>query len=197
MEIIWFIPIISSLIGWLTNYIAIRMLFRPHKEFRLGPVSIQGLIPKRKDKLAMRIAETVEVHLFNAEDITKAFGGGAGDDFRSLISRKIDDFIEKRLFSFNPMIASFVNGEIKESIKEVLVNEILSMIPSISNRIEEIIEKGLNIKEIVYQKISDFDFIKLEEIILSIASRELKAIELWGAMLGFIIGCFQLFLISM
>ena len=39
---------ISATIGWITNWVAIKMLFRPHKEINFGLFKIQGLIPKRK-----------------------------------------------------------------------------------------------------------------------------------------------------
>lgn len=196
MDILWFIPFISAIIGWLTNFIAIRMLFRPHNPVNLGLFTLQGLIFKRKEILARRIAETVEVHLFNKEDITKSLNSDTSRDFSNLIGQKIETFINERLFAFNPMIAGFLNNELKEKIKEVLVSEIISLIPSIGQKMEDIVEKSIDIENIVYKKINDFDFAKLENIILSIASRELKAIELWGAVLGFCIGCFQVFLIS-
>ncbi|MBS3099867.1 DUF445 family protein [Candidatus Pacearchaeota archaeon] len=47
------LPLTGLLIGWITNYIAIKLLFFPRKK----TFGIQGLIPKRKEKIAERIAE--------------------------------------------------------------------------------------------------------------------------------------------
>jgi len=46
-------PIIGFIIGYLTNYLAIKMLFRPRKKI----LGIQGVLPKRKAKLAKSIGE--------------------------------------------------------------------------------------------------------------------------------------------
>ena len=43
--------IISAAIGWITNWVAIKMLFRPHNEINLGLFKIQGLIPKRRAEI--------------------------------------------------------------------------------------------------------------------------------------------------
>ena len=58
--------------GWLTNWLAIRMLFRPREPLRLLGWSLQGVIPRRHAQLAERIAETVEKSLLTQKDLDKA-----------------------------------------------------------------------------------------------------------------------------
>jgi uncharacterized membrane protein YheB (UPF0754 family) len=53
------------------------------------------------------------------------------------------------------------------------------------------VESRLDFRKIVYDKIKDFEVSKLESIVFSIASRELKAIEYLGGVLGFLIGLVQ------
>ena len=47
------LPVTGAVIGWLTNFIAIKFLFLPRKKI----LGIQGLIPSRKELLAEKIAE--------------------------------------------------------------------------------------------------------------------------------------------
>jgi uncharacterized membrane protein YheB (UPF0754 family) len=56
-------------------------------------------------------------------------------------------------------------------------------------------ETGLDFQKIIEQKILNYDLSKLETIIYSIASHELKAIEYLGGILGFFIGVLQLIII--
>lgn len=46
---------IGAMIGWITNYIAIKMLFRPYKEMNFLFFKIQGLIPKRRSEIAISL----------------------------------------------------------------------------------------------------------------------------------------------
>ena len=53
--------LISGAIGWITNWVAIKMLFRPHKEINFGLFKIQGLIPKRRAEIGSGIANIIPV----------------------------------------------------------------------------------------------------------------------------------------
>ena len=64
------IPVlVGGIIGYITNWIAIKMLFRPHKEKRLFGYSLPftpGLIPKEKDRIAKKVGEVVGEHLLSS-----------------------------------------------------------------------------------------------------------------------------------
>lgn len=77
-EIIHFLagPVIGGIIGYFTNFIAIKMLFRPKHEVKIGNFTLPftpGIIPKRKDQLARAIGETVAEKVFTEEDIQQIF----------------------------------------------------------------------------------------------------------------------------
>ena len=59
---------ISGLIGFMTNWVAIKMLFRPTYK---RPILGQGLIPAQKDRIAYRLARAVSEDLINPEMIKK------------------------------------------------------------------------------------------------------------------------------
>ncbi|WP_138159721.1 DUF445 domain-containing protein [Peptoniphilus catoniae] len=64
-----FIALISGLIGYITNVLAIRRLFRPYKKVKIGPIYFQGLIAKRKEDIAKSVADTVTRDLVDREDL--------------------------------------------------------------------------------------------------------------------------------
>ncbi|MHC6203634.1 DUF445 family protein [Breznakiellaceae bacterium SP9] len=70
---IFLIPIfVGAVIGYITNAIAIKMLFRPLKAFYLGKLRIPftpGILPRQRHKLAESIGRMVERELFTAEII--------------------------------------------------------------------------------------------------------------------------------
>ena len=69
-------PIIGAIIGYVTNYIAVRMLFRPYKQKRIGKLKIPftpGIIPKRQPQIAKAVGKAVGENLFTEEDIKKSF----------------------------------------------------------------------------------------------------------------------------
>ncbi|HQL37778.1 MAG TPA: DUF445 family protein, partial [Bacillota bacterium] len=66
-----FLIAVGAVIGWLTNVLAIKMLFRPIRPFKIPllNITIQGLIPKRRHDIARSIGDVVEKELVSINEI--------------------------------------------------------------------------------------------------------------------------------
>lgn len=67
--------IIGGVIGYLTNWIAIKMLFRPYEEKRIFGIKVPftpGLIPKEKTRIAKSVGNAIGEHLLSSEIIVKS-----------------------------------------------------------------------------------------------------------------------------
>ncbi|MGG1443610.1 DUF445 family protein [Brevibacillus laterosporus] len=63
---------IGSAIGGITNDLAIRMLFRPHREIKIGRFRVPftpGLIPRRHQQISIEMGKLVENHLLTREGV--------------------------------------------------------------------------------------------------------------------------------
>lgn len=192
-----FIPLIAALIGWITNYIAIRMLFRPRRPVTVAGITLHGLIPKRQKELAENIGETVSKSLVNHDDVTAVL---RTPEVQEKISREvegeIDAFLEKFL-SGNPMVAMFLQGEMLQQVKGVLVQQLEARTPHLLEQVIDTLEEKVDFKAIVQRKIEGFDLGELEDLIYRISSKELKTIEVLGAVLGFLVGLLQVALMHL
>ncbi len=84
MDIMQFVtgPVVGAVIGYITNDIAIRMLFRPHKAIYIGRWRLPftpGIVPRRKDQLAKILGEAIVEKFFNADDLEIVFTTGIAD----------------------------------------------------------------------------------------------------------------------
>jgi len=185
------IPLISALIGWVTNFIAVKMIFRPRLPVSILGVRLQGLIPKHKEDLARKIGETVEKELISHEDLEKVVNSAEFQaDIRDSIMEKVDSFIT-RSFGTNPMIALFLQSDAGDKVRAQFVKEIEKLIPDTTQALLTKLNDRVDFKKIVTEKIMAFDISRFEAIIQSIAARELKAIEIFGGVLGFTVGLVQ------
>lgn len=195
---IYSLPFIAAIIGWLTNYIAIKMLFHPKKPVQLGLFTLQGIFPKRQKKLAEKLGQIVSDELFNIQDIKEVLLNGAHQgELNKVIEEHIDHFLKNKLAASMPMLAMFMSEDMRNTIKNTLMEEIKLIMPQVIHRYVDKIEEELDIQQIVYDKVVNFSSDKLEAILFSIMSKEFKFIEIVGAALGFLIGLIQLLLISM
>lgn len=183
---------IGAMIGWITNYIAIKMLFRPYKEMNFLFFKIQGLIPKRRSEIAISIADTVQKELISLKDITNSLNA---DELEEKMGTVIDKILEEKLESEItkkfPMLAMFLSDEIINKIKSMIKTSILENKETIINMFTSYLEEKVDFKKIIIENVEAFSLEKLEEITYSLAKKELKHIEVIGAILGGIIGIFQ------
>jgi uncharacterized membrane protein YheB (UPF0754 family) len=186
------IPIIAGLIGWLTNFIAVKMIFRPRKAFNILGVKVIGLIPKRKADLAEKIAQTVEKELISHKDIRAII---QTEDFHaqmsSVLRAKIEEFIIAKISS-NSLLSMFVTTDTIAKLSLVIMDELETQLPGIIDDMFQKVEQKLDFNVIIRDKIMSYDLSKLESIIYNIAEKELKAIEYLGGVLGFVVGLIQL-----
>ena len=89
-------PIVGAAIGYITNDIAIRMLFRPHEAKYLFGKRIPftpGIIPKEKGRLAASIGTTISANLMNQEVLEKHL---LSKEMTDKIGEALDRFIHKQ-----------------------------------------------------------------------------------------------------
>ncbi|MCK5103558.1 MAG: DUF445 family protein [Cyclobacteriaceae bacterium] len=196
--LIYTLPFIAAITGWVTNFLAIKMLFHPEKKVNLYFFSMQGIFPKRQDLLAERLGKMVSSELFSFKDIKDRFTStSTALEINKVLDEKLEDFMEVKLKSSIPMLAWFLNSNTKAKIKDTLHLEFQNILPDILNKYSEKLEKDIDIEEIVYQKVAAFSSEKLEQILFSIMKKEFKFIEILGAILGFLIGIIQLLIIQL
>jgi uncharacterized membrane protein YheB (UPF0754 family) len=196
--IIWTLPIIAALTGYITNYIAIKMLFHPRKKVKILFMEIQGIFPKRQKTLAEKLGKIVAEELFSIEDVKKSLQNpGNTEEVTAIVDARLNDFLDNRLGEAMPMLAMFMNDEIKLKIKTTLEAELQLMLPELIERFVSKIEEEVDVERTVYEKVVSFSTDKLEEILYSIMSKEFKFIEVLGGILGFIIGLIQIAILQL
>ena len=86
-------PLVGGIIGYITNDIAIKMLFHPRKSIYIGSFHIPftpGLIPQQKKRIAASIGRVVSRQLLNTETLKSAvLSQNAVDKLRDSIRREI------------------------------------------------------------------------------------------------------------
>ena len=85
--------VVGAVIGYITNDIAIRMLFRPHQAKYFMGIHIPftpGIIPKEKSRIASAIGKAVSENLMNREVLEKSL---LSDEMLTKIGDAIDEFV--------------------------------------------------------------------------------------------------------
>ena len=187
--------IISAAIGWITNWVAIKMLFRPHNEINLGLFKIQGLIPKRRAEIGIGIADVIQNELISIKDVIANIDR---EEFSKRLNDLIDDVLEKNLKTKVkekfPVMQMFFSDKMAKDVSNTIKGIVMENQEKIFEIFSNYAEENIDFSTIIKDKISNFSLDKLEEIINGLAKKELKHIEVIGAILGSFIGLVQYFI---
>ncbi len=176
--------LVGALIGYTTNVIAIKLMFRPLEPTPI--LKLQGLIPKRKSDIAVSIGQIVAEELIHVEELMAIFIEKMDKEkLKSEIGNKITSAIAEKLPPFIPsvLVQTYIDQFIEEKGDEFLND--------ISERVIVEAATKVEVSSIVEEKIMAFDLIKLETIIMKIVRKELRHIEVLGGILGLMIGLLQ------
>ena len=189
------IPLISALIGWGTNRLAIQMLFHPRESRRILGFRIQGLIPRRHAEIAEKAGDIVARELVQGHHLRNEI---EGIDLQPILDEAVTNLVWDRLgprLKALPFIGGMVNDSLLAKLHTLAAEEMSREAVKIKAKVAEHAETQIDIQRMVRERVDAFELNKLEEVVWSLAGREFRQIEYLGAILGFVIGCVQVGLV--
>jgi uncharacterized membrane protein YheB (UPF0754 family) len=190
----WFLlfPFVSAFIGWITNWVAIKMLFHPREPKRILGITFQGIFPKRQQKFAQKLGKIVSEEFLSFGDIEKKISNPENlKQIMPMIENHVDDFLRYRMKDEMPVISMFIGDKTISNLKAMFMKEIESLLPMVMKQYAANLKTELDLEQIVIAKVAAFSSDKLEEVLYQIMSKEFRFVEIIGAVIGFLIGSLQ------
>jgi uncharacterized membrane protein YheB (UPF0754 family) len=192
---LFIIPVISAFIGWVTNWVAIKMLFHPREPKKILGITFQGIFPKRQQQFAEKLGKLVSAEFLSFTDIEQKISDS--DNLKKImpmIEEHVDNFLRVKLHTEMPVLSMFIGDKTITSLKKVFMQEIEILFPQVMKQFAANLKNELDLEAIVIEKVKGFSSDKLEGVLYQIMSKEFRFVEIIGAVIGFIIGLFQVML---
>ncbi len=194
---IYLLPILAALIGWITNYLAIKMLFHPHQPKKILALTFQGVFPKRQAQIAEKLGDLVANELFSMKDVAQKIEDlSTQPEALEEVGKRIEQTIRGKLISAFPMLSMFLSDEMIEKVTSLFKGELEDFLRVSAQGLAVKMEESVDIQALVREKVQAFSSNKIEELLLGFMEEEFRFIEKIGAVLGFLIGCIQVFLVT-
>lgn len=185
---------IGGLIGFLTNKVAVKMLFRPIKPRGFLWFKIQGVLPKRKHLIAESMGKTIEEAFISKEDIFDTLiTEETKDVFKAVLKQELTEKIDTIV---PPMFKRMLGVDVSGIVETFVDAEADKLIDKLLNSIKEEGIAQLDISRLVKERVDALDFIEFEALVMTIVKRELRHIEMVGLFLGLVIGFMQFIIIT-
>jgi uncharacterized membrane protein YheB (UPF0754 family) len=191
------LPVAGILVGYMTNWIALKIIFLPIEERRLGPLRLQGLFIKRQAEVSEEYAEIVADEVVTIGNVARnLMYGSQSDRTRKMIRDSIQPEIDRAIGIAGPAIRLTTGSEQYERVRETFADE------SVDRTIEPLQDPAFNqersaaIRDLIARRITELpprDFVGL--LRPAFVEDEWMLILL-GAVLGFVAGWIQLAVVT-
>ena len=154
---------IGATIGFVTNYVAIKLLFRPYKPIKLGNLIIfpQGVIPREKHSLAKKVGEVVKNYILSEEEIRKIVTSKE-------VKEEIEAFLDEKINTIaNKDITEFISKEeIASKFAKIIVKVVEEKFSMFASFVNEEMIKGIMLQLEVPLKINELiESEKIKEVL--------------------------------
>ena len=126
--------VMGTVIGYGTNYLAVKMLFRPKREVKVFGRTLPftpGVIPKQKDRLAAAIGNAVGTSLLTKEDIKSRL---TGEELKNAVTGKISEVLSVRMRDEIMHLAKLDEegyDKVKEKLSAMITKQIMESVNSV------------------------------------------------------------------
>ena len=124
-------PLIGAGIGYITNWIAVKMMFRPLNPVKLGNFTLPftpGIIPKNKERLAESIGDSISQNLLTEETLKNTL---LSKDIKSKIKENIEKYLnslDENSLTIKESLCKYISEENYVEVIKKLETKITSSI---------------------------------------------------------------------
>ncbi len=192
--IVLLIPLISAMVGWFTNVVAIKMMFHPVEFFGIPPyLGWQGVIPANALRLA-KVSNTLITEkllslreLFDESFNADAFTGKLGAVVDDVTEQIIDEVANKHAKAMWDNAGDFMQNKVRQQIRA----EVVKVSHTIALDMADNIDSIMDIERTVLEAIERHKAL-MGEMFFEVGRQEFKFIERSGLYFGFLFGIFQM-----
>ncbi len=192
----WILPLGGLLVGYLTNWIAIKIIFEPKNPVKIGPFTLQGMFLKRQREVSIVYADIIERKLITPQNITHIILHGSGSaQLLELIELHVNDAIERYIAVAQPYFALGVGSENFYKMKALAVRLIFDNSEKYLLYAYDYANGAMRVGADLSQRMQELSSTEFEGVLRPAYQQDEWKLIVVGAVLGMLAGFAQLYLV--
>lgn len=190
----WVLPVCGFLVGWVTNYLALKCIFRPLQPKKVFCWKLQGLFLKRQDEVSATFARVIMTEILHIKAIWEAiFTGPLSSNFTAMLRAHTLVFTDKLVSELKPLAVAAMGADTYSKMKEDIAQKVVKKLPDIIDNSYEYTQEALDMENTVREKMQALPSDEFEGVLHpAFEEDEIQLIAL-GGILGAIVGVIQLY----
>lgn len=192
----WLLPLAGLLVGYATNWVALKMVFEPVNPVKIGPFVWQGLFLKRQKEVAAEYAEIFATEILNSKNLLSSIlRGPASDRLFMIVQRHLKEAIDSTAGISKPFVQFVIGTSRYIEMKGKICDRLMEKLPQEISRLHTYTEEALDVKKELREKLEVLSAEEFEGVLHPIFKEDEWILILVGAVLGMLAGFGQLFLV--
>lgn len=192
----WVLPVFGALIGWFTDWLAIKLVFFPRRPKRFGPFTFHGVFQRRRDEVAKQYAEIVARDVMTVPNILDAvLHGPKADRLTTMIHRAVEETIDEQAGAARPVIAATVGADSYLEMKHAAADSAIRYLPGTMLHATDYATDALDIRDTIATRMRRLTRVEYEGLLRPAFRQDEWKLIAVGAVIGAVIGELQVLLL--
>lgn len=176
----WTLPVSGALVGYITNWIALKWIFEPLNPTKVGPFILQGLFLRRQREVSAEFSAYISANILTSQEVWKAILSGANEG-------KLAEILYRNV--------PFLNAGAVGNIISILRQNILSIPAAVATTTGALLHQYTNdklgLKKLLIERMSRLSPAEFEQVLHPIFQEDEIILIAAGGVLGGLAGGLQ------
>ncbi|SES06463.1 DUF445 family protein [Actinokineospora terrae] len=193
----WVLPVFGGITGWLTDWLALKMIFFPRQPRRfLGLVTWQGMFQRRRMAVARDYGELIAGEILTVANVLEAVLTGPGADrLHRMVEREVRRSIDEQASLAKPLVVAAVGSRRYQEMKAAAARRAIEHVPDTVRHLEGYATGALDIRATIVRQIQGLTPVQYEGLLRPAFRQDEWKLITVGAVIGFLVGELQLVLL--
>lgn len=194
----WVMPIFGLFIGWFTDWLALKMIFRPKEPKRyLGLFTWQGLFLKHRKEVAAAYGDLIARDVLTPANIIDAvLSGPLSDQLFEMIQRHVQKLLDEEAGLAKPFIVFAVGTKRYDDMKRAVLRKLMVRLPRTLRHLEGYAAEAMDVRNTLTTKMQQLTVDEFEGILRPVFKQDEWILITVGAVLGFLVGELQVLIMT-
>ncbi len=187
------LPVFGLLIGWFTDWLALKMIFLPREPRRfLGLYTWQGIFQKRRDQVAADYGDMIAREIITIPNLLEAvLRGPKSDRLFAMITREVQKTIDAQASVVKPFVAIAVGTRKFQEMKQAAAAKAAERVPETIRYAEDYAINALDVRNTIVDRMKKLSALEFEQLLRPAFRQDEWKLIAVGAVIGGLVGELQ------
>lgn len=192
----WVMPLFGGFTGWFTDWLALKMIFRPTQptKYCFGLFEWQGLFIKRRKEVAAEYGALIAAEIITPRNVMEeVLRGPLADRLYEMVLKHVQRSVDEQAGMAKPLLVFAVGGARYQEMKQVVAKKLMAALPETLQHVEDYAEDAMDLRNTLTRKMQELSEEEFEQLLRPAFQQDEWILIAVGAALGFLVGELQVF----